>query len=326
MEQCCSSQYLRICFKNPRWSGLCFVCRTQTFLETVGAVSSLGGLKKESLYVHTTCVFHLFDSPFRRVKLSDLDVISGPSHLVRSPRRGRLPAGSRRAAQVGLFQVLVGWWRASSNSKCNWCKRWNLTDKLSDEVLRTSCLSMRRSRCLSRDVVELAQGWEEVIVMHVPMTHTVTRKVLGTVGVVLQKKCIQHGVGSGETTPLVTAHNTGNTSQSTLQNFSVASAAASSALGLYPCNAGEKPCARRTGITRSSKGSTFGHISREDRSAKQSQQRSYHNKITSCETATFGHVSWEDPVQSNLQNNGVPKKEAERIEFEKLPKSNSFVI
>ena len=46
------------------------------------------------------------------------------------------------------------------------------------------------------------------------------------------------GVGSGETTLLVTAHTAGNTSQSIVQNFSVAGAVSSSALALAPAAAG----------------------------------------------------------------------------------------
>ena len=53
------------------------------------------------------------------------------------------------------------------------------------------------------------------------------------------------GVGSGETTLLIGAHTTGDTSQSTLRNVSVANAFSSSALGLFPSDRCEKPYAKK---------------------------------------------------------------------------------
>ena len=57
------------------------------------------------------------------------------------------------------------------------------------------------------------------------------RKILGTVGVTLQKKCIQQVSDLEKTTLLVAAHAAGITSQSTQPNFVVASAVRSSPLG-----------------------------------------------------------------------------------------------
>ena len=61
--------------------------------------------------------------------------------------------------------------------------------------------------------------------------------------------------------------------------------------------------------------------------AKQSQQHSHHAKITSSRRSAFGLISQKNPVQSDEQNSGAffLRKEAERIEFEKVPDSTTFV-
>ena len=135
------------------------------------------------------------------------------------------------------------------------------------------------------------------------------------------------GVGSGDTTLLVAAHNAGDTSQSTLRNFSVASAVSSLALGL------SLPMAWRNPVQKEEQ--------QEFRKAEEVPsvlsagvdlvESNHHNiyttqRLPATEEQPSNATAGEDLVQCSKPNSGVPNKEAERIEFENFPKSTIFVI
>ena len=156
-----------------------------------------------------------------------------------------------------------------------------------------------------------------------------TRKMLSTVGVTLQKKCVQQA-GSGDTTLLITAHTAGLTSQCTVRHFSLTSAVASSAFVFFFRWMGGIQCKKKKKNTNNLEEQEKYFRSRQPEKpcAKQSQQHSHHNKITSYRRTTVGANSGARTlVQRNEQRSGVPKKkEAERFEFGKFPNSVTLVM
>ena len=155
-----------------------------------------------------------------------------------------------------------------------------------------------------------------------------TRNLLWSVGLVLQKECVKL-VSDQEILLCWLPPTAMETHLSLLREISPSWVQSSSlALNFSHPMAGNPSFTKRRTTWKKRRRCTVGPVSQGEPRVKQYQPNSDHKDYQLQENHSRLQQPGEerDPVHNNHQNSGVSKKEAERIELEKFPNSNSFVI